>query len=139
MSAGTKPERRSARAKLSMVRSSNRGRDNSAKAPLPLPILLERVLEGLVVEIRPQAVDEIKLGVRALPQQEVAQALLATGADEEIHLGRGRHRMINVGESLGEASAVDAGVGLQAPAGSGEAGLHHGVHGGGAPHPPQIG
>ena len=92
-----------------MVRSCNGARDNSAKSPLPLTILLERVLEGLVVEIRPQTVDEIKLRVRALPQQEVAQALLATSPDEQIHLGRGRHCMINVGESLGEAWAIDAG------------------------------
>jgi hypothetical protein len=92
-----------------MVRSCNAAGDYSAKAPVPLAVLRERVLERLVVEIRPQTVDEIELCVRALPQQEVAQALLATRPDQEIHLGRGRHRMINVGESLGEAAAIDAG------------------------------
>src|SRR3979490_2298684 len=91
MSAGTKPERRGRRARLSMGRPGKGVGDNCAKAPLALCIRLERVLEGLLVEVRPQAVGEIQLGVRALPKPEVAQAPVAAGANQQIHLGRPRH------------------------------------------------
>src|SRR6266404_3925815 len=129
MSAGTNPERRGRRARLSMVGPGKGVGDNCAKAPLALSIRLERVLEGLLVEVRPQAVGEVQLGVRALPQQEVAQAPLAAGANQQIHLGRRRQGMIDVREPRGEARTVDAGLGLQAPAGLEEAMLRGVVHG----------
>ena len=86
-----------------------------------MAIRRERVSEGLLVEIRPQGFREIQLRVRALPQQEVAQALLAAGANQEIHLGRRRRCMIDVREPLGETRTVDVGLGLQAAAGFDEA------------------
>src|SRR5690554_2183960 len=39
----------------------------------------QRILECLFVEIRPQDVGEIELGICELPQQEIADALLAAG------------------------------------------------------------
>ena len=44
------------------------------------------------VEIRPEQVGEIELGVGELPQQEVRNPLLAAGADEEVGLRRVGHR-----------------------------------------------
>ena len=36
-------------------------------------------------EVRPQNARKHQLGIRALPQQKVAQAALAAGADQQIH------------------------------------------------------
>src|SRR5471030_1360886 len=41
----------------------------------------------LLAEIRPQRVDEYQLGVGALPEQEIADALLAAGADQQVWIG----------------------------------------------------
>ena len=46
------------------------------------------------VEVGPQRVGEVELGVGELPQQEIADALLAAGADEEVRLRRVAHREI---------------------------------------------
>src|SRR5687767_9605974 len=54
-------------------------------------VLAERGLECRPVEVRPERVAEHELGVRALPQQEVRDPLLAAGPDQEVgvvHLGR---------------------------------------------------
>ena len=40
------------------------------------------------VEIRPQRVAEIQLGVSEVPQQEIADAMIAAGADEEVGIRR---------------------------------------------------
>jgi hypothetical protein len=53
--------------------------------------LLHRVLEVGGREVGPAPVREIKLGVSTLPEEEVAQTLFASGADEEVdipHLAR---------------------------------------------------
>jgi hypothetical protein len=44
----------------------------------------DRSIELALVEIRPERVAEVQLGVRKIPQQEVADALLAAGADQQI-------------------------------------------------------
>ena len=47
------------------------------------------------VEVRPHPVGEVELGIGALPQQEIGQALLAASADEQIDvaaLRRPAHR-----------------------------------------------
>src|SRR5258708_1028507 len=72
---------------LSAARARDRGFGNPAKSPIPLAILGERLCEGIFVEIGPEAVDEMQLRVGAFPEQEVAEALLAAGADQEIDVG----------------------------------------------------
>ena len=49
---------------------------------------LERASSSAASNSRPQHVGEIELRVGELPQQEIADALLAAGADEQIRLGR---------------------------------------------------
>src|SRR6478672_9285353 len=43
--------------------------------------------EMLLAEVGPQGVDEHQLGIGALPEQEIADALLAAGADQEVGIG----------------------------------------------------
>src|SRR5689334_20796813 len=65
-----------------------------ARAPetaLARAVGTDRRIERGGVEIGPQRVGEIKLGVGQLPEQEVADALLAAGADEQIGLRRVAH------------------------------------------------
>jgi hypothetical protein len=54
----------------------------------------DRIGQRRAVEVRPVFVGEVELGVRELPQQEIADALLAAGADEEIGLRRIGHRQV---------------------------------------------
>src|SRR5690606_12170763 len=63
----------------------------AAKAALALAEGLDGDIQRGGVELGPQQVGEIKLRVGQLPEQEVADALLAAGADEEIGLRRMRH------------------------------------------------
>src|SRR4051812_8851893 len=58
----------------------------AAEAPLAAAIGFERFIERSAVEVRPKRVGEVKLRVGELPQQEIADALLAAGADKEIGL-----------------------------------------------------
>src|SRR5688572_1190661 len=51
------------------------------EAALTLLVRADRRLEGRGIEIRPQRFGEIELGVGELPQQKVADALLAARAD----------------------------------------------------------
>ena len=44
----------------------------------------------------------MQLRVRALPQQEIAEALLPSGANQQIHLGRRRNRVIDLRQLLDE-------------------------------------
>ena len=52
--------------------------------------LQERLVERLRAEVRPEAVREPQLGVRGLPDQEVADPLLAAGPDHEVRVGQAR-------------------------------------------------
>src|SRR5580658_1248002 len=56
------------------------------EAPLPAGEIPQRLMEADLVEVRPQAAGKMQLRVGALPEQKIAQPLLATGADEQIHL-----------------------------------------------------
>src|SRR5471030_3005624 len=60
---------------------------DAAIAPLAPPELGDSFLEMGLVEVGPQRVDEHQLGVGALPEQEVADALLAAGADQQVGIG----------------------------------------------------
>src|SRR5512139_2314880 len=61
-----------------------RGSQHAPEAPLALLELVQRVEELRLAEIRPQRVREVDLGVRALPEEKVRDAHLATGAHEEV-------------------------------------------------------
>src|SRR3989338_9652713 len=67
--------------------SRQRRRRQAPETPLALAEVLERRLELGHGKVRPQGRREVKLGVGALPQEEVAQAQLAAGADEEVNVG----------------------------------------------------
>src|SRR6202008_701216 len=61
-----------------------RRRAGVTDAPLARGEKGERLLEILHAEVRPQARGEVQLRVSHLPEQKVAQALLAAGADQEV-------------------------------------------------------
>src|SRR5678815_2035373 len=70
-----------------------------ARAPvatLTHRIRLDRHAKRRRVEVRPEQVGEIELGVRELPEQEIGNPLLAAGADEQVRLGRVGHRKIRL-------------------------------------------
>src|SRR5471032_1376058 len=60
---------------------------DAAIAPLAPPEFGDGFLEMGLVEGGPQGVDEHQHGVGALPEQEVADALLAAGADQQVGIG----------------------------------------------------
>src|SRR5262249_43928606 len=64
--------------------------------------LSDGLLEVLLAEVGPQRVDEHQFGVGALPQQEIADALLAAGADQEIGIAHARSEQFTL-----EALLVD--------------------------------
>src|SRR5262245_30883693 len=70
--------------------SSSMARRRWQRAEFPLAATEDRDGGGEVggAEVRPHDRYEQQLGVRALPEQEVAQALLAARADQQIHVGR---------------------------------------------------
>src|SRR3954462_8257999 len=59
----------------------------AAVAPLAVAERLDRDVERRSVEIRPQQVGEIELGISELPEQEIGDALFSAGADEQVGLG----------------------------------------------------
>src|SRR5258707_8243308 len=76
---------------------------DAAIAPLTPAKLDDRLLQMLLAEIRPQGVDEHQFGVGALPEQEIADALFAAGADQEVGIGHARRQQLAL-----EAILVDA-------------------------------
>ncbi len=70
-----------------MFRDLRRRLGDAAEAALPARELIKRTRESCGIEIRPQAVNEVQFGIGAHPQQKIAQAALATAADQQIHLG----------------------------------------------------
>lgn len=59
---------------------------NTAKSPFPLPETGQSLLKFLDTEVRPQRVGEIPFRICSLPQQEIADPQLATGADDQIRI-----------------------------------------------------
>src|SRR5690606_21655701 len=64
------------------------------ETPVPAGELLERGVEVLLGVVRPVGVREDQLGVSALPEQKIAEPLLAAGADHEVDVGHAGHRVI---------------------------------------------
>src|SRR5919199_604534 len=73
---------------------------SAAEAAAAARIVLQGGAEIRLAEVRPQGVDEDELGVRELPEQEVRDAKLARGADQQVrirHVGlvqAGRKRLL---------------------------------------------
>src|SRR5262245_23985664 len=68
--------------------SGSRLRDETAEPALAAVIFGQRLLQHGAVEVGPMDGDEDQLAVGRLPQQEIGQALLAAGADNEIGIGQ---------------------------------------------------
>src|SRR5712664_3063038 len=66
----------------------------ASKAALALPVGGKRIVEGGGIEVWPQRVGEIELRICQLPEQKIADALLPSGADEQVRLGRIAHRQV---------------------------------------------
>src|SRR5271156_6475306 len=64
----------------------------AAEAPFPPAVGGEGILKRGGVEIRPQRIREIQFRISKLPEQEVADALLAARTDEQVGLGCVAHR-----------------------------------------------
>src|SRR3990172_12704773 len=64
---------------------------HSPEPTLPAAVLLHTRFEIGRGEVGPQDVREHELAVGGLPQQEVAEAMLATGADHQIGVGHVGH------------------------------------------------
>ena len=123
-------DRREASLRADARRSrSARERSAGAKTPPPGLELAQRRDELLLVEVRPEHIREVQLGVGGLPQQVVREPVLAAGADHQIgvgHVGRvEQRRELFFGlaveaprgvEQLGAAAVVERDVELQAVA-----------------------
>src|SRR5215467_1320705 len=80
-------------------------RGNGAEATLAHLELCERAHELLLGELRPHASREVELGVRALPEEEIAEALFAAGANEEIDIADREGIVRDLREQVREALA----------------------------------
>src|SRR5919204_6488413 len=60
------------------------GRSSRPVTVFALGICVERPLELLAVEVRPQLLGEVELRVRRLPEQEIRESELAPGANDEL-------------------------------------------------------
>ena len=61
---------------------------SAAEATMAAGELEERGVEGVRSEVGPERLGEVELGVGRLPDQEVRQALLAAGPDDEVRVGQ---------------------------------------------------
>jgi hypothetical protein len=86
-----------------------------SESPFALRVLLDGLGESGGIEVRPKALDEVQFSIGAFPQQEVAQALFAAGADEEVNV-RGCYGVIDVGKVLYKARTIRAAFCRHAPA-----------------------
>src|SRR4051794_30348165 len=66
---------------------SARAKARAAEAAVARGVFLDRGPERAVVEVGPEVGQEDELGVSRLPEQEVRDALLAGGPDDEIGIG----------------------------------------------------
>src|SRR6187399_1714721 len=57
---------------------------SAAESAIPRRVIADRAEEVDLAQIGAERLDEVELAVRALPEQEVAQALLPRGADDQI-------------------------------------------------------
>ena len=69
------------------VRYGGLGTGLGAEAAVPVAVRAQGPQEVDVAELRPVGVAEVELAVRALPEQEAGQPLLARGADQQVGVG----------------------------------------------------
>src|SRR5882672_5749933 len=89
--------------------SAPRGRRGAGKGERSeAPVARVEVVEGRGQigggEVRPHGRHEAELGIGAFPEEEIAQALLASGADEQVDVGRARPA-VGLAEARGEGLA----------------------------------
>src|SRR6185503_20708565 len=75
-----------------------------AEAALALGVGVERGVEILAAEVGPEGAREVELGVGRLPEEEVGDAELAAGADDEVE-----RRQIAGREQAAELVGIEAG------------------------------
>lgn len=89
-----------------------------AETPLTRSKIAKRPQEVDLTEVGPQRFHEVELAVRALPQHEVAEPLLARGADDEVGIGLPARVQVLAdevgGEDLRESVEGSARVGVLA-------------------------
>src|SRR5262245_47010167 len=90
---------------MSRARWFSRCFRHAAESPLSRGVPVQGAFEFFLVEIRPQRVAEVQLGISQLPQQEVADAALATGADQQIRVRKpgGGQLLLKVSDADGFA------------------------------------
>src|SRR5436190_14693125 len=71
---------------------------SQTESPIAPAKVRQRLAEIVRRELRPHLFHEQQLGVRAFPQQEVAQPLLASGPDQQIDLARRQPVVIDARE-----------------------------------------
>lgn len=67
-----------------------RGRDghrDAAKTPIARMEIADSALQIGGVEIGPHALGEMQFGVGAFPEEKIAEPLLSSGANQQIHVG----------------------------------------------------
>src|SRR5260370_108323 len=93
----TRAERIRSRSELSLASARSNG---GAVATFAAVIVAQRFLEIGLAAIPPQRRGEDELGIRRLPQQEIADALLAAGADDEIGIRHVRGEQVTREQAL---------------------------------------
>src|SRR5690606_14488374 len=73
----------------------------TAEASLAPAVRGDRLIKRRRVEVRPQGVREIELGIGKLPQQEIADALFTSCADEQVWLRQVTQREMGQKVALG--------------------------------------
>ena len=58
----------------------------STKTSLTALVILQCELEGLSIEIGPAEISDMNLGIGQLPEQEIADPLLAAGPNQQIRI-----------------------------------------------------
>src|SRR5687767_3108329 len=74
---------------VSSLATASAGR-YATEAPFTPLIFVDRLKEMLTPEVRPQHGRDVKFGVGELPEQEVADPLLARGPDQQVGIGQRR-------------------------------------------------
>ena len=69
-------------------------RTRAAKATLARSVRRERDIECCIIEVRPEGVCEVELGVSERPQEKVADVLFAARTDQKIGFWRDSHRQV---------------------------------------------
>src|SRR3954469_5545879 len=86
MAAGAATTANATRRASSLTRVSSRLRRHAPEAALAVLEVEDRLVQLAAAEVRPEHARDVELRVRDLPEEEVGDALLAGGADQEIRV-----------------------------------------------------